>query len=342
MTLPAPQPIREYTAVDRRTLDEEIRPLRQPAILRGLGADWPAAQAGRASAEDAIAYLKRFSHPQPVPAILGAPEIEGRFFYTPDVKALNFQRGMTPLDPFLDRLLRDQAADRPYAMAVQSIPLPELLPGFTDDNHIDLLDRSVVPRIWLGNAIQVAIHYDLMENIGIVIAGRRRFTVFPPEQIANLYPGPFELTPAGTPVSMVELAQPDLARYPRFAEAMAHARSAVLEPGDAIYLPFHWWHAVDSLDPVNAFVNYWWNPAPPGHGNPYDVLLHALMALRDLPPDQKDVWRMLLDHYVFGANGDPVAHLPADVQGVLGPTSPVLLARMRATLIESLGRPNAG
>ena len=57
-------------------------------------------------------------------------------------------------------------------------------------------------------------------------------------------------------VSMVDRHHPDLERHPRFAEAMKVAQSAELEPGDAIYLPYHWWHGVDSLEPVNLFVNY--------------------------------------------------------------------------------------
>jgi len=338
MTLPAPKPIREVEGIDRTRFDAEIRPARQPVILRGLGKDWPAVQAGRTSPEAAVAYLRRFSHPDPVLAILGPPDIQGRFFYTPDLKALNFVRGQTPLEPFLDRLLRDQHAAAPYAMAVQSIPIPDLLPGFVDENRIALIDAGVVPRIWLGNRIQVATHYDLMENVGVVVTGRRRFTVFPPDQISNLYCGPLELTPAGTPVSLVELTDPDLDRFPRFAEAMGHAQSAVLEPGDAIYLPFHWWHGVDSLDAVNAFVNYWWNPAPAGLGSPYDTLMMALMSLRGLPDDQKQVWRMLFDHYIFQTRGDPVAHLPLEVRGVLGPITPTLVGRMKATLLEVLGR----
>jgi mannose-6-phosphate isomerase-like protein (cupin superfamily) len=336
--LPNPSPIREIEVPDRSGFDDEVRAACQPVIMRGLARDWPAVQAGLVSAEEIVAYLKRFSHSRPVPAIVGPPEIKGHFFYTDDLKALNFQRGQSALDPFLDRLLRDQIAQAPYAMAVQSIPIPELLPGFTLENSIGLVDADVEPRIWLGNRIQVAAHYDLMENVGVVVAGRRRFTVFPPEQIANLYAGPFELTPAGTPVSLVELAHPDLDRFPRFAEAMRHAQSAVLGPGDAIYLPFHWWHAVDSLEPVNAFVNYWWNPAPSHLGGGYEALMFALMSLRELPADQRAVWRMLFDHYVFGANGDPVAHLPADVQGVLGPVTPQQVGRMRATLIQELSR----
>ena len=337
--LPAPAPIREFTQVSRRVFDEEIRPAGRPAILRGLGSEWPAVHAARASADAAIAYLKRFSHPAPVNAIVGPPEIEGRFFYTPDLKGLNFTRGKSPLDPFLDRLLRDRDAARPYAMAVQSIPAPELLPGFTTDNATDLVDATVVPRLWLGNAIRVATHYDLQENIGVVVAGRRQFTLFPPDQVANLYMGPLELTPAGTPISLVDPSNPDLARFPRFAQALSVAETALLEPGDAIYIPFHWWHAVDSLDTVNIFMNYWWNPAPQGMGNPYDALLLALFSLSTLPADQREVWRTMFDHLVFRTDGDPVAHLPPDVQGVLGPVDAPHFQRMRATLLQSLSQP---
>ena len=55
----------------------------------------------------------------------------------------------------------------------------------------------------------MAPHYDLMENIGIVVAGRRRFILFPPEELKNLYVGPIELTPAGTPVSLVDPHNPE-------------------------------------------------------------------------------------------------------------------------------------
>jgi hypothetical protein len=338
MSLPEPRPIREYEHVDRRSFVEEIRPAAQPAVLRGVAADWPAVRAARESDEALIDYLRRFRVDRQVSAIVGRPEIKGRFFYTDDLQDLNFTRGFSPLDPFFDRLLRDRGKTEPYAIAVQSEAIPELLPGFDAENAIDLLPPSVVPRAWIGNRIQVAPHYDLMENIGIVVGGRRRFTVFPPEQLPNLYPGPLELTPAGTPVSLVDIHAPDLARVPRYAEAAATAQSATLEPGDAVYLPFHWWHGVDSLEEVNLFVNYWWNDAQPGAGSPYDVLIHGLFALRPLPPDQREVWRMIFDHYVFCSGGDPSAHLPPAVRGVLGPTTPEQLARMRATLKQILAR----
>ena len=137
---------------------------------------------------------------------------------------------------------------------------------------------------------------------------------------------------------MVDPAAPDLDRYPRFAEAMAVAESGVLAPGDAIYIPFHWWHAVDSLDPVSIFMNYWWNPAPKAMGSPYHALLLSLFALRTLPDDQRAAWRLMFDHLVFRTGGDPVAHLPLSAQGVLGPVDADMAERMRATLLQNLGR----
>lgn len=336
--LPPPPPIREVAGIDRARFDAEIRTSGQPAVFRGLGADWPAVAAARQSDEAGLAYLLGFARPGEVPAMIGKPEIRGRFFYGSDYRSFNFDRAPMALRAFFDRLLRNREVDPPLALAVQSAVIPEALPGFVEANRTDLVDAHVPPRIWLGSRIQVAPHYDLMENVGVVVIGRRRFTLFPPEQLPNLYMGPIEITPAGTPVSLVELAHPDLERFPRFAEAWRHAQSTVLEPGDAIYIPYHWWHGVDSLEPVNAFVNYWWNDARTELGGPYDALLHALYALRGLPDDQREVWRMVFDNLIFCAHGDPVAHLPPEARGALGAITPEQLVRMRATLKDVVGR----
>ena len=332
MPLPEPKPIQEYAHVDHALFEDEIRRSRRPAILRGLASDWPAVRAARQSDEALVDYVKRFSKGCRVAAIVGEPEIEGRFFYSDDLRGFNFQRGQSPLEPFLDRLLRDRDHPLPMAMAVQSEIIPDVLAGFETENRLDLVRPDVEPRAWIGNRIRVSPHFDHNENIGVVVAGRRRFTLFPPEQMANMYVGPLELTPAGTPVSMVDPLNPDLERFPRFADALETAVAATLEPGDAIYIPFHWFHGVESLERVNFLVNYWWSDARTDLGRPYDVLLHAFFALKHLPPDQRDVWRDIFDHYVFETNGDPAEHIPEHARGILGELTPELLAKMRATL----------
>jgi hypothetical protein len=330
MPLAGARPVREYDGADRRLLDEVIRPGRRPAVLRGAARDWPAVQAARRSDADAVAYLKRFLHPRPVGAIVGQPEIQGRFFYSDDMTGFNFTRGLSPLEPFLNRLLKDREHPAPLAMAVQSEPMT------LSDRMFEQNPPTV--SIWIGNRTVATAHFDFSNNIACSLVGRRRFTLFPPEQLPNLYVGPLELTPAGTPVSLVDLEAPDLARFPRFATAIETAETATLEPGDAIYIPFHWFHAVDSLAPVNFFANYWWNDARPDIGSPYDALIHAFYALKHLPPEHREVWRTVFDHYVFETHGDPAEHLPPQAKGVLGPLTPDLLGRIRATLRQILGK----
>lgn len=332
-----PRPIAEFAGNDHRVWPA-IRAAGRPAIVRGLYRAWPAVEAAKQSAAALVAYCKRFSHPAPVPAIVGGPEIAGRFFYTDDLSGLNFTRGQSALDPFMDRLLRDADAPHPYAMAIQSAPVDDVLPGFSTDNPIDLPGIDARARLWMGNAIRVATHFDLKENIGVVVGGRRRFTVFAPDQLPNLYMGPFDLTPAGAPVSLVDPANPDLVRYPRFGEALRHAWQGELGPGDAIYIPYHWWHAVDSLDPVNLFINVWWDPAPAGLINPHDALLAAIGAYAGLRADQRAAWRVMFDWLVFREAGDPAAHIPPAARGVLDAIGPEHGATIRQMLIDRLRR----
>lgn len=325
--LPQPAAVAEYTDVDEE-LFQTIRAKRGPAVLRGLASKWPAVAAARHSDEELITYLRRFASKHPVPHIVGAPDIEGRFLYSDDLLSLNFKRGMSPLDPFLDWLLQQRPNPRPYAVAVQSQQVPSVLPGFERENQITLVRPEITPRAWLGNRVRVAPHYDLTENVGVVVAGRRRFTLFPPDQVKNLYVGPLELTPAGTPVSLVDLSNPDLERFPKFKEALGSAQVTELGPGDAIYIPFYWWHGVDSLEAVNLFINYWWSDGPEGTGSPHDALIYAMYAIKVLPPEQRDVWRDVFDHYIFERNGNPAEHLPERARGVLGDVNAQVIERM--------------
>jgi len=298
-------------------------PLGQPAILRGLVADWPAVRAP--SIGD---YLRRFDLSAQTEVLIGSPESDGRFFYGDDFGVMNFQKRSAALGALVERL---EQAPLP-GLAAQALAIAQALPGFAAENRLDLVDPAVAPRMWIGSRVTVACHYDTMRNIACVVAGQRRFTLFPPDQVGNLYVGPYESTPAGTPVSLVDFDAPDLTRFPRFPDALAAAQTAELAPGDALYIPYIWWHHVRSLDAFNLLVNYWWNDAQDAALAPLDCFVHALLALRDLPDEQRAAWRAMFDHFVFHGDGEPMAHLPEASRGVLGGVAPDRARAMAAQL----------
>jgi hypothetical protein len=317
-----PQTIREWHGVTEQIFRDEIAPREEPAVLRGLVADWPAVRFGSRSSGELVSYLKTHDR--------------GRFFYADELRGFNFERSNGYISSLLDRLLETEHREEANAMYAGAVVIPEWMPGFGAENALPWVKG--VPRIWLGNAITVSTHFDLSSNIACVVAGRRRFTLFPPEQLVYLYVGPLEFTLAGPPVSMVDPEAPDLERYPRFAEAWKTARSAELGPGDAIYIPHMWWHHVKSLAPFNVLVNYWWDDMPAYAGSPFECLIHGLLSIRHLPEPRRKVWQVAFNYYIFGNGPDPVEHLPVDQRGVLGELTPELAQKMKQYLLYNLSR----
>ena len=334
----APAPIREFATRDAELIRREVLSSGEPAVLRGLVADWPAITAARGSPAGLIAYLRQLDNGAPVDAIMTAPEIQGRIFYREALNGFNFVRNRLPLTAVAEQALRYAGHPRAPAVAVQSALLRDCLPGFAAANPLPVADPSAQPRIWLGNAVTTPTHLDEWFNIGCVVLGRRRFTLFPPAQIGNLYVGPLDYAPTGAPMSLVQLHAPDLERFPRFREALAHARGAELAPGDAIFIPPLWWHNVESLDPLNVLVNYWWHAsgAVLGSVSGYDSLLHAILNIRQLPAPVREAWRALFEHYVFGPQSQVSAHIPEPRRGVLGTLAPADAERLQAQLAQRL------
>jgi hypothetical protein len=226
----------------------------------------------------------------------------------------------------------------PPSLYVGSTTVEAVLPGFLDVNRLGLGERAALVSLWLGNRTRIAAHYDLPDNLAIVAAGRRRFTVFPPQQIHNLYMGPLDPTPAGQPVSLVDFAAPDFERFPRFAQALDAGEVAELEPGDAIYIPSMWFHHIEGLDAINLLVNAWWRQTPSYIDSPLTTLRLALMTLRDLPEKERRIWQHHFQHFVFEADADTWAHIPDAARGLLGPVDEAVSRQARTTILSQLNR----
>lgn len=322
---------------------DDLLAAEKPAILKGVVRDWPLARAARQSAAAAMDHLKSFYQGRKVLAFIARPELKGRFGYTEDATQLDFESERGLLGDYLDRILHfwdDAAAPSFY---IGSTDVDQFLPGFRGENDLVLnhpMFAANPPMVsaWIGNRTTALAHHDMSNNMACVLVGRRRFSLFPPEQVENLYPGPLEPTPGGQVVTMANIHEPDFARFPRLREALAAGEVAELEPGDLLFYPALWWHQVDALEPFNVMVNYWWNPTPAFMDTPQTTLLHALLSLRDRPEQEKRAWRAMFDYYVFGPADRAGAHLPEAARGNLGPMDELKARRLRAYLLNKLNR----
>jgi hypothetical protein len=330
--------MRELTGVDPQALPPEILGATEPVLLRGLVSHWPAVRAGLVSVPAGAAYLRAFYRDATVGAWIGPPEIEGRFFYNEDLSGFNFEPRHVKLTAVLDELERHLGSTKPPAIYVGSTTVDTCLPGFRAENDLALGDRAALMSLWIGNRTRVAAHHDLPDNLACVVAGRRRFTLFPPDEIGNLYVGPLDFTPAGQAISLVDFARPDAERFPRFADALARAQVAELDAGDAILIPSMWWHHVEALERYNVLVNYWWRQSPAHMDSPMNALMMAMMSVRDLPPAQRQAWQQLFEHYVFAADEATGAHIPPSARGSLLPLDADAARMLRARLLRSLNR----
>ncbi|TKD52792.1 cupin-like domain-containing protein [Sphingomonas baiyangensis] len=329
--------VREVEAGDAAALDALLREADAPFVVRGLVADWPLVQAGGRSAAEARAYLLAHARDRAFAVSVGVETQGGRLFYD-DGMAMNFRMLKAGLPEIFARIEECEGQAGAPTIYLGSVDIHDYFDGLHAANHVDLGEREALASIWIGTPTRIAAHNDVPHNLACVAVGRRRFTLFPREQFANLYLGPIDNTPAGRAVSMVDFHRPDLARHPRFADALAHALVADLSPGDALHIPAMWWHHVEGLDGFNVLVNYWWRDTPRWLGHPQDALNHALLAIRDLPDDERAHWRDMFDHYVFGARDAAAAHLPQDGRGVLAPLTPDTAGRLRAYLLRQLSR----
>ncbi|XP_007098368.1 HSPB1-associated protein 1 isoform X4 [Panthera tigris] len=110
--------------------------------------------------------------------------------------------------------------------------------------------------LWIGSmGAHTPCHLDSYGcNLVFQVQGRKRWHLFPPEDTPFLYPTriPYE---ESSVFSKINVVNPDLKRFPRFCKARRHM--VTLNPGQVLFVPRHWWHYVESIDPVTVSINSW-------------------------------------------------------------------------------------
>jgi len=330
--------VAQWHNVTIEMFDNEIVPLYEPAILKGYVSHWPSVEAGVAGPDVVNQYLSSIYAGGKVRYARLAAEHAGLFGYSQDMRNLNFKRDIVDFEAFMQEVISNIDEAGADTLALQSAPIPDYFPDFASENNIDLFPPDIEPRVWIGNDAIVSAHYDDSENIACVVSGKRRFTLFPPQQIDNLYIGPIDFTPAGAPVSLVDHNNPDFGKFPKYREALNHALVAELEPGDAIYIPSLWWHHVEAYGGLNILVNYWCGGSIEGKTKPVpaDNMLLGMLSIRDLPQAQKDAWKAILDYFVFSDQYQKHDHIPEQAKGLLSRLSPKQQSDIRRWLINQL------
>jgi histone arginine demethylase JMJD6 len=169
------------------------------------------------------------------------------------------------MDKFIDRVLsstdenpapyfRNQVLYELFPSLKQDIePLPEyFLPNWLPDHYMvkhvgQVLNRGAALELYIGGkggAFPV-LHYDGAGTHAFLmqVYGRKQFIIYPPDQEKYLYPSPKKVN-----LSQINsIDNPDLQKFPLFAKA--DPTVFVLEPGELLFVPSHWWHTTKMLTP---------------------------------------------------------------------------------------------
>lgn len=194
------------------------------------------------------------------------PELVRRFGSRPVTATFSATGCFSPLDPHNEIEKRvmpfDEAASRvldrgdgPYCYVYQ-LSITETYADLRRDalvpTWLGILDYVRATNLWLGaKGCVTPLHFDGSHGFLLQVQGRKRVTLFSPDQRRFLYPA------VGTPrshLSLVNLREPDTTKFPLFEQA--RAQHFTIEPGDVLYLPPGWWHEVESLDTAVS-INFW-------------------------------------------------------------------------------------
>ncbi|EIM03443.1 pass1-like protein [Rhodanobacter sp. 115] len=222
---PAPAAIEEYQAGGDRPFGlDDVLGRERPLVIRGLVRDWPIVKLARQSDTAFAQRLAELDNGADVSTLMIEPDADGIIGYTADMSDLSYQHFKVPVTLGLQRLAKYSRREDAPGLVIQSAPIRDCLPGFLADHALPFLDPGVEPRLWMGNRVTTPTHFDSQHNIACVVCGTRRFTLFPPEQLPNLYIGPLDFAPTGAAISMARLDRPDDPRYPRLKRALAAAQ----------------------------------------------------------------------------------------------------------------------
>ncbi|MFL9875826.1 cupin-like domain-containing protein [Paraburkholderia megapolitana] len=234
--------------VTRNEFSAELFEQGRPTIITDALQDWQIAERW------APEHIARIAKARPVTM---STSHDGRYLFdaSHDINRSHvFEKAEVEFGDAARRMLDENAGDHIYVMQ-QSIPdvLPELLDNLVVPEWIASSRPAI--NLWFGRRTTTQLHFDYSNNFFAQLYGSKQFVIFDPHESERLHPHHHDTATAH--LSHVDALQPDLARYPDFADA-SPVRFTI-NAGELLFLPAFWWHQVQAAD-VAVSVNFWWHP----------------------------------------------------------------------------------
>ena len=218
----------------------------QPAVITGAMDNWRALDAW---SQD---YFAEHLGDVRVTVMTAEEETEDDPFGPEQLKRLQ-------IDKLTIREYLQEVSSGPVRRYVSGMPLQPDLPMLLDDIELPEYREegsTASPRMWFGRGVG-PLHYDRSSNLHGIVYGGKRFTLFHPKHLPDLYPcSMFSIIPT---MSRLSLSQPDYERFPRLRKA--EALVVDLAPGELIFLPAGWWHQV-TTPTLTISIDFPWTKNP--------------------------------------------------------------------------------